>query len=166
MSFAIVTVRWALCAGALASAACSGGLGSPTSPSAGAVVSGPPAASPLSSARDGDVHVTKECSGFNGLEGSHCTITTSNIKAIEVGSKVIYLQPGQLFSAVGSDVVLDTPGPGNNKAFGHCSLALGQCDFSGGTGKFSWFQASIDVTSNLDGSVWYWEGTYDYSPHQ
>ena len=168
MSFAIVTVRCAvigcLFAGALASAACSDGPGNPTSPSASAVVAGPPAAASLSSPRDGDVHVTKQCDGFNGLAGSYCTITSSNIKAIEVDSKILYLQPELLFSAVGSDVVLDPPGPGNNTAFGHCSLALGRCTFSGGTGKFTSFHASVDVSHNPDFSIWSWEGTYSFSP--
>ena len=183
MGFAIVTVRSVIiglaCAGTLGSAACSNGSATPTSPSASAVVPGAAAVAggnpefagggigtslPASSARSGDVHVTKECGGFNGLPGSFCTITSSNIKAIEVGSKILYLQPEQLFSAAGSDVVLDPPGPGNNKAFGHCSLALGLCAFSGGTGKFTWFKATIDVSHNDDFSLWYWEGTYSFRP--
>ena len=60
--------------------------------------------------------------------------------------------------------ILDLPGPGNNKAFGQCSLDLGVCTFSGGTGKFNGFQASVDVTHNADFSLWYWEGTYSFSP--
>jgi hypothetical protein len=164
-----------ICAGTLISAACSDGQGIPTNPSASLAVAGPAAtaadsasigaaALSASSPRSGDVHVTKECSGFDGLPGSFCTITSSNIKAIEVDSRILYLQPDQLFSAAGSDVVLNPPGPGNNTAFGHCSLALGLCEFSGGTGKFTWFKATIDVSHNDDYSVWYWEGTYSFSP--
>src|SRR5439155_7679609 len=102
-----------------------------------------PAVAPSLSAspRSGDLHVTKECSGYTGGAGSFCTITSSNVKAIEVGSRIVYLQPANLFTSSGSDVVLDPPGPGNNKAFGHCSLFLGVCTFSGGTGKFTWFDA-------------------------
>jgi hypothetical protein len=125
----------------------------------------PVVASSLSaSPRSGDLHVTKECSGYTGGAGSFCTIMSSNVKAIEVGSRILYLQPDQLFTSVGSDVVLDPPGPGNNTAFGHCSLALGVCTFSGGNGKFTWFQASVDVSHNPDYSLWYWEGTYSLSP--
>jgi hypothetical protein len=90
-------------------------------------------------------------------------ITSSNLAAIEVGSKINYLQPGSLFTAAGSDVVLDTPGPGNNAAFGNCSLAVGQCTFWGGTGKFTWFHASVAV-SYLSGRNWAWDGTFSFSP--
>ena len=150
-----------LCAGALAAAGCGDGRGVPTSPSASA--SGGSLDPSLSaSPRSGDLQVTKECSGYTGGPGSFCRITSSNVKAIEVGSKILYLQPDTLATPSGSDVVLDLPGPGNNKAFGHCSLARGVCTFSGGTGKFTGFQASVDVTANDDFSVWYWNGTYSF----
>ena len=175
MKFVVVVC---LCGGALAAVGCADGRGLPTSPSATAAVSGMAAtargnegtagqavAAALSaSPRSGDLRVTKECSGYTGGPGSFCTITSSNVQAIEVDSKIVYLQPDQLFTPSGSDVVLDPPGPGNNTAFGHCSLALGVCTFSGGTGKFTWFQASVDVSHNDDFSLWYWEGTYSFSP--
>jgi hypothetical protein len=152
-----------LCAGALMAVGCADGGGVPTSPSASAAAR---SVLPSSSAspRSGDLRVTKECSGYTGGAGSFCTITTSNLQAIEVGSKILYLQPDQLGTTAGSDVVLDLPGPGNNKAFGNCSLALGVCTFSGGTGKFTWFQASVDVSANDDFSLWYWNGTFSFSP--
>lgn len=40
--------------------------------------------------RSGDLHVTKECSEDKGLAGDFCTITSSNLEGIEVGSKVVY----------------------------------------------------------------------------
>ena len=116
-----------------------------------------------SAARSGDLHATKNCEGFTGNPGSYCLITSSNLRQIEVGSKITYLQPPLLFTATGSDVVLDPPQPGNNVAFGHCSLALGLCTFSGGTGEFTHFQASI-VVSHLSGRDWAWDGTYSFSP--
>ena len=110
--------------------------------------------------------MTKECSGFDGNPGSFCTITSSNLKAIEVESTILYLQPALLFTPVGSDVVLDLPGPGNNKAFGHCSLALGACTFSGGTGRFAGFDAGVQVSApSAEGEDWRWEGTYRFSPN-
>jgi hypothetical protein len=116
-----------------------------------------------SSPRSGDLHATKECSGYTGAAGSFCTITSSNLPAIEVGSKIVYLQPAALLTPAGSDVVLDLPGPGNNTAFGNCSLAVGHCTFWGGTGKFTWFHASVAV-SHLGGPDWAWAGTYSFSP--
>ena len=145
------------CAGLLTAVGCAG---SPTN--ASTVASGTIASAVLP--RSGDLHVTKECSGYTGGAGSFCTITSSNVKAIEVGSRILYIQPDQLFTPSGSDVVLDPPGPGNNTAFGHCSLALGVCTFSDGTGKFTGFHASVNVTHAPDYSLWYWEGTYSFSP--
>ena len=164
-----------LCAGALAVAACAGGPGNPAGPSAETVaglaattVSGTVASSvSASSPRIGALHVTKECSEDTGLPGSFCTITSSNVGAIEVGSRVIYLQAAGATSQ-DSDVVLDTPGPGNNTAFGHCAVdfatGTGLCTFSGGTGKFTWFSATAHLTPPTDGVNWHWDGTYSFSP--
>jgi len=70
-----------------------------------------------------------------------------------------------VLAAVGC--ALDTPGPGNNTAFGHGALdfatGLGLCRFSGGTWKFTWFHASAAV-SYLGGPNWAWDGTYSFSP--
>jgi hypothetical protein len=166
-----------LCGGALAAVGCADGRGLPTSPTATAAASdlaatargnegtaGPAVAESLS-ARSGTLRVTKECSGYTGGAGSFCAITSSNVQAIEVGSKIVYLQPDQLFTPSGSNVVLDPPGPGNNTAFGKCSLALGVCTFSGGTGKFTWFSAAVQVSPpTLENPDWKWEGTYRFSP--
>ena len=64
-----------LCAGALAAVGCADGRGVPTSPSATAAVSGGgddvrhevcPRLALSASPRSGDLHVTKECSGYTG----------------------------------------------------------------------------------------------------
>jgi hypothetical protein len=139
---------------AVAAAACADGRGVLTGPSAAAADS-----SLSASARSGDIRVEKECSQFES--GAFCTITSSNVKAVEIGSKILYLQPAGVGTPAGSDVVLDVPGPGNNKAYGNCSLAVGVCTFSGGTGKFTHFSASVDV-SYLGGVNWGWAGTYSF----
>jgi hypothetical protein len=110
--------------------------------------------------RSGDLHATKNCRGFE--VGSYCEITASNLPQIEVGSKVNYLQPALVATPAGSDVILDPPGPGNNVAYGNCSLAVGHCTFWGGTGKFTHFHASIAV-SYLGGTDWAWDGTYSFN---
>jgi len=101
--------------------------------------------------RSGDLHITKECSQYTRLAGGFCTITSSNIREIEAGTRV----------------VLDPPGPGNNTAFGHVVLDLaarqGVVTVSGGTGKFTWFHASVAVT-HLTGPNWAWDGTYSFDP--
>ena len=122
-----------------------------------------------SSPRSGDLNVTKECSGFVN-DPPYCAITSSSLDAIAVGSKIIYLNPAGLGTAAGGAVVLDPPGPGNNKAFGTCFLGGNpmHCEFSGGTGKFTWFHASVVVTVTDPGQpteLWHWLGTYSFSPH-
>lgn len=89
-----------------------------------------------------------------------------SLAAIPVGSKVIYLS-ALTFPILDTNIVLDPPGPGNNKAFGHVYLDLstgaGEATFSGGTGVYTWFHASADV-SYLGGPNWGWDGMYSFSP--
>ena len=128
-----------------------------------AILVAPSAIATASGPRSGDLHATKNCLGFTGNAGSHCLITSSDLPQIEVDSRIEYLQPALLLTPAGSNVVLDPPGPGNNVAFGNCSLAVGRCTFWGGTGKFTHFHASI-VVSHLSGFDWAWDGTYSFSP--
>lgn len=123
------------------------------------------AGSATSTERSGALHVTKECSQYNGQAGSFCTITSSNLKAIDAGSKVIYAQAAGA-AGLDSDLVLYT-GPGNS-AFGHVTLSWatlsGVVTFSGGTGQFRGFEASVTVTYNANTNLWYWDGTYSFNP--
>jgi hypothetical protein len=109
--------------------------------------------------------VTKECSEYTGHAGSFCTVTSSNLKAIDVGSKVIYAQAAGA-AGLDSDVVLYT-GPGNS-AFGHVTPSFatlsGVVTFSGGTGQFRGFEATVIVTYNPNTNLWYWDGTYSFNP--
>ena len=65
-----------------------------------------------------------------------------------------------------SDVVLYT-GPGNS-AFGHVTPSFatlsGVVTFSGGTGQFGGFEATVIVTYNPNTNLWYWDGTYRFNP--
>ena len=112
--------------------------------------------------------MTKECSTYTGHAGDVCTITSSNVEEIEVGSTIVYARDADFSTlSLDSDVVLDPPGPGNNTAFGHCNLILvtgiGLCTFSGGTGKFTHFHGSANV-SYLGGPNYAWDGTYSFGP--
>jgi hypothetical protein len=119
--------------------------------------------------RSGALHVTKECTQYTRLAGGFCTITSSNLEQIEVGSKVVYTNASGP-AILDSDVTLDPPGPGNNAAFGHVVLALaagqGTVTFSGGTGKFTHFNADVVVTRIGDRALktWSWDGTYSFDP--
>ena len=159
-----------VCAAALVAVGCANGSVNPVSPSASPGVSSlaAPGATSASFPRSGALHVTKECSTYAGGAGDVCTITSSNVKEIEVGSKVVYAQAANFSTlSLDSDVVLDLPGPGNNTASGHCDLNLvtgiGLCTFSGGTGKFTHFHASANV-SYLGGPDYAWDGTYSFDP--
>ncbi len=117
-----------------------------------------------SSPRTGALHLTKECSNYTGAAGDYCTIVSSNVNAIKVGSRVYYLEAldGDSFDG---DVMLYA-GHGN-AAFGHCRVnvatVVGRCKFTGGVGRFEAFRANVvvsaDPTSDL-GALW--DGTYSF----
>jgi hypothetical protein len=150
----------------LSAVSCANERDTPTGPSAALGASASESSLAASSSREGIVDVTKECSQFS--EG-FCTITASTVKQIEVGTKVIYLNPaGVNQSGVGSDVILDPPGPGNNQAFGHCELSATtqRCTFSGGNGMFNHFTADVMVSGSPLGPAFFvWRGEYSFRPH-
>jgi len=125
------------------------------------------AASVSASARRGELHVMKECSQYNGTAGSFCTITSSNLTEILIGSRVYYDQAAGIPTGLlDSNVVLDA---GNgDRAVGRCTLdletLLGLCTFSDGTGRFSGFQARVEVSYLGTDSDFAWDGTYSFTP--
>ncbi len=107
-------------------------------------------------------------STYTGAAGDFCTITSSNVTEIEVGSRVVYVQAADFSTlSIDSDVMIDVPGPGNNVAFGHCQFnfvsGLGRCTFSGGTGKFAHFHGSVNGAA-LGGPDFAWDGAYSFDP--
>ena len=114
--------------------------------------------------RTGALHLTKECSTYLGRAGDFCTVASSNVEAIKVGSRVVYQQAAGPIS-LNSDVIVYPPNSGKSIAFGHCALdfatGLGHCDFSGGTGRFSGFRASVTVS--CVGAICALDGTYSFS---
>jgi len=112
--------------------------------------------------RSGQLHVTKECSAYQGGAGDFCTIVSSNLDEIGAGCRVVYakaVEDGRL----SSDISLAN---GPDTAAGHVELDLaagsGQITFSGGTGRFAGFNASAEVSADASGQ-WHWEGTYSFS---
>ena len=153
-------------AAALAVLGCRDGSLDPAGPGARPVISS--SATSLSFPRGGVLHVTKECSAYTGAAGDICTVTSSNVREIPVGSRVVYAQAADFSTlSLDSDVLLDLPGPGNNTASGHCRLDLvtgiGVCTLSGGTGKLTHFRGSANV-SYLGGPNYAWDGTYSLDP--
>jgi hypothetical protein len=132
-----------------------------------AVLAGAFAVAGSASPRSGALHVTKNCSHYTGAAGSFCTITSSNLNAIKVGSRVVYASAANpTLGVLDSDLVIH--GPGNNSAFGHVVLNLstlsGVVTLSGGTGKFAHFHAgplAVACPAFPDCS---WDGPYSFSP--
>ena len=111
------------------------------------------------------LHVTKDCSGSKGDVGNFCTIRSSNLDALKVGSKIFYLQPASK-NALNSDTAIYA-GPGNIAA-GHCLLhfatGLGLCTFSDGTGTLAGFNARVRVTHDSSiPDLYHWDGTYSFN---
>jgi hypothetical protein len=117
-------------------------------------------------ARNGQLRIQKDCTGYAGNAGDHCTITLSNFSRIPTGSHIFYDQAaGVPAGMLDSNIVLDA-GRGN-RAVGRCTLdnstGLGLCTLSDGTGLLAGFTARIDV-SYLGGTLFAWNGTYSFNP--
>ena len=124
-----------------------------------------PGVASASSPRSGILHVTKDCSEYTGLAGTFCTITSSNLKALEVGSRIVYLQAQTADGSIDTDIVIRV-GPGN-AVFGHCdwpaTSPTGVCTLAGGTGQFVHFHAH-EVVAPVSGNLFSWDGPYSFSP--
>lgn len=111
------------------------------------------------------LHITKNCKDYTGLADQHCLITSSNVNAIKVGSRVVYLQAA-VGTSLDSDIVL-VVGPGSY-ALGHAKVDLGTgigtIKLKGGAGPFRSFHARADV-SPLGGMDFAWDGRYDVGRH-
>jgi len=129
-------------------------------------VAGPSSAATGTVHRSRALHVRKECSQYTGLADSYCTITSSNVRAIPVGSRVVYLQAAAATS-LDSDIVV-VAGPGNY-ALGHVRLnfvtSTGEVTIWGGTGHLAHLHARAAVSA-LGGPNWAWDGTYRFGEHQ
>jgi hypothetical protein len=112
-----------------------------------------------------EFHATKDCSGFTGLVGAYCTIRSSNVKALKVGSKIFYVQvAGQ--TALDSDTVIYVKQ--GSVATGHCYLAhatgVGLCTISDGTGTLSGLRLRVRVrASSSIPKLFHWDGTYSFN---
>lgn len=107
----------------------------------------------------GELHMTKECPEYTGQPGSFCTITSSNIEAIPVGSKVVYASAAG-DRTIDSDITVMF---GDEELVsGHVVYDLitsaGTLTLTGATGVLAGFHADIVVTAI--GEVSHWDGTY------
>jgi hypothetical protein len=108
-------------------------------------------------------HLTKNCIDYNGGIGAYCTVTSSNLPAIGVGTRIFYAQAAAEDGSMDSDVIVYA-GPGKT-ATGHCAVdpaGSGQCTLSGGTRTLDGIRARVDV-SYVGGYDFAWDGTYRFS---
>ena len=117
-------------------------------------------------ARNGQLHMEKDCTEYAGKAGDHCTVTISNFATIPTGSHIFYDQAAGVPTGVlDSNIVLDA---GNgNRGVGRCTLdlatGLGLCTFSDGTGTLAGFTARVNV-SCPGGPICALNGTYSFNP--
>jgi len=115
-----------------------------------------------SSPQRGALHVTKECSQYNGQADSYCTILDSNLPEIGAGSRVVYLEPAGA-AGLDTDVRLDA---GSGTAFGHVILSsktlTGSVVFTDGTGSLQGFTARVSVRLDRPTGLWHWDGAYSF----
>jgi hypothetical protein len=112
-----------------------------------------------------EFHATKDCSGMTGLVGAYCTIRSSNVKALKVGSKIFYVQEAGK-KALDSDIVIYVKQ--GSVATGHCYLrnatGTGLCTISDGTGTLDGFQLRVRVSADSSlPKLWHWDGTYSFN---
>ena len=106
-------------------------------------------------------HLDKTC-----VPGVGCTIVSSDIDAIPVGTLVEYGEIGD-GSTLQKNATFTTA---NGSASGFCDFnhdgkpLAAQCTFLSGTGALKGFHLIADVTltgdPKLPDSVWHWNGTY------
>jgi len=113
--------------------------------------------------RGGTLHVTKECSEYTGEAGSFCTIASSNLDAIPIGSKVVYAEPATAAGGLDTDIAVNTPS--GDTAYGHVVLdgatQTGTVTLKGGTGELANLAADLAVAP-LAEPTYSWDGPYSY----
>jgi hypothetical protein len=108
------------------------------------------------------LHITKDCSTYDGVTPTYCTVTSSSLKAIPVHAKIWYKGPILTNAFFLSSNMLIDAWHGNTTT-GYCNFdaqtADGICAFWKGTGTLTGFHAVVHVTIDAKG-VWHWDGTY------
>ena len=114
------------------------------------------------------LHLVKDCSTFDAVIPSYCTISGSNLAAIPVGAKVAYLGPvlDNVYFLSSNVLIDDAHG---STATGYCIFdgrateQRGICTFWAGTGSLKGFSAILDVSIDAAGE-WHLDGVYYGDP--
>ena len=102
-------------------------------------------------------HLDKTCADDASEPlGYICTVQHSDLEWIPAGTDIRYLsQAGNVVQAA-----IETR---NGTTSGACTWSSDVdaiCVFGSGTGQLTEFHLDVVVTTNVDQSVWYWDGTY------
>ena len=113
--------------------------------------------------RSGTLHLTKECSEYTGEAGAFCTVTSSNVDAIPIGSVIVYAEADTADGGSDTDLVINTPN--GDTAYGHVVLdgptQTGTVTLAGGTGQLANLAADL-VVAPLAAPSYSWDGPYSY----
>lgn len=110
------------------------------------------------------IHLVKDCSTYDGETPSLCTISSSDMSAITVGTKVWYQGPVLTNNYFLSSNVQFDVGNGST-ARGYCIFdarateSTGLCTFWSGTGNLAGFTSILHVTIDAQGE-WHLDGIY------
>lgn len=118
------------------------------------------ALAPVAAASSGSsLSLSKTCDNLGT-----CTVVASNTAVLPAGTTETYLGPQYGDPVLSSRVIITSSYAGGGTATGNCSwplrTATGICTFAQGTGSLAGFHARVNVSTNSDFSLFYWDGTY------
>ena len=109
----------------------------------------------------GNFYLDKTCGPSADPIGYQCTVAHSSFRLFPAGTVVHYA------ATADPSVVRATIRVAGGSTSGLCvwsSAVNAVCTFRHGTGRLDGFRLRVVVTANADASVWYWNGTYGFSP--
>ena len=114
--------------------------------------------------RSGDVHITKDCSAFTGQAGDFCTITSSDLRAIPVGARIVYASARRRGDPRHGHLDRGRPRQRRLRVTAgstswRCRVV---CTLSGGTGTFRHLHLEVAVSPDATPNLWHWDGTFAF----
>ena len=105
-------------------------------------------------------HLDKTCAEDSAEPlGYVCTVQHSDFKWIPPGTKVHYLSQNAAGDVVQAYIAIKN-GSTNGECVWTPDFLTAVCTFAPGAGRLTQFHLVVNVSTNADQSIWYWEGTY------
>lgn len=114
-----------------------------------------------SAATPKNFYLDKTCAG-DATEplGYVCTVQHSDFKWIPPGTKVHYLSQNAAGDVVQAYIAIKNGSTNGECVWSVPDFLTAVCTFGPGTGRLTQFHLVVNVSTNADQSIWYWEGTY------